>query len=188
MASKKRIELKRRIKEISPPKEIFLKNKSKVKFCQFNFGIKIKNNLEAHYLQIISEEMHHAVENFLQGNGVYKVGNDLFKSYSKRLYLNFSFYSQLKKIEKDFGLIIDDLRHLKIEFDLGTTENIINNLMRIQESELAESEDYLWQVLEWNNYLEPDKEIKILKKLTHKKIADWWNNKSKNMDIHKVII
>jgi len=157
---------------------------------QINIRVKIKNILEAHLLQLVGGLAYPLLKNLLHQQGVYQLKGDLFKDYDQHLYLNYSFSSHQQKSKRLLNLIIKSLQSLEPDrIDLvREKKEIIKNLREANNSNLTQLQDYIWQILEWGNYLTPGEEVKIFNGLTAKKLKLWWTKKLRESTFHKVIL
>lgn len=169
-------------KKYKLPKLNLLKQKN-CNYNEINFGLPINNNFEAHLASISINLINKQLESLSDQLDIYQIKNHLYKDYNKYIYYGFSFLCRYKQKEKLIE-IIKKITITKKDF-LTEKKNLIKILNNIQNKKLHTAIDYIWQKLEWNNYIEPQREIKKIKLLTSKKLTNWINKKIKSSEIIK---
>ena len=145
-------------------------------YSEINFKIHTKNNHEAHLISMLANLVNKQLEPELSKIGTYQIKNHLYKDYHKYIYLGLSFFShvnQKAKISKELINIIKNPDHITKEKLFSEKKDLVKILNNIKNKKLNMAVDYIWQKLEWNNYIDPKKEIKRNNLLTPKKLISW---------------
>jgi hypothetical protein len=170
------LENKQKLKNPSSIKELTKKTHQIIN-CQINLRVSIKNELEATCLSILSKILYRPLEQKLMTFGIYQVKRDVYKDYDKFLYLNYSFFCNANLADKIFKIVKKIIKETSLSNkEIKTEKEILVADIKKKKSIIKEKENYIWQKIEWGNFMPPKELIKRIQEINIKK---FWIKKRK---------